>query len=186
MKLNRLIAFSMGLVMVSMGMAHANPNDKEPAVVLHPFDSETFRKLPATQPDSVKSFLSSVSVCEEAIGQPPNCPRYYGSEGSPDAVVEVCQDSEKLKKGIYFILPEGAVDHREWYDPKFNAWACSERCNDNDPGGCQYKLTLDQKGHLEAVRFNYDINLSNGFYELKPEPEHKLQIINHEKTDQPS
>lgn len=52
----------------------------------------------------------------------------------------------------------------DWFDKEFNLWRVSEGCNSRS--SCYYEVKVDESGSVQEFKYNFFINLSEGYYKI--------------------
>lgn len=117
---------------------------------------------------------------EVFVGDAKECSRIYHNNSI--LVVEVHCNGNPIKSGIYIIDATGTKAYG-WYDKNFNTWAWEEGCNDKI--SCFYEAVVDSTGKVTELRYNFYINLSEGFYKIIVK-ENALEVIDKGIIDSPS
>ena len=153
-------------------------------------DLKSFQAALTKNDDRKKDLGELVAACEKS-GATECCGRIYADSAKKLWIVELCSAADKATpRGIYLFSGPGE-QYFEWFDSKFNEWACAEKqCNqvDGDASGCGWELELGDKNQLKKATFRYDINLSHGQYVLEPAKgkRARLRIVAQKRVDEPS
>ncbi len=88
----------------------------------------------------------------------------------------------KDSDGLY-IYGKNYLTKFDWYDKEFNLWSTSEGCNNKD--ACYYELKADESGVVRELKYNFFINLSEGFYKIEVKDE-MLKVMEQKIVNHPS
>jgi len=108
------------------------------------------------------------------------CSNLYINNKFKLSVLEVSCSNEQ--DGLY-IYGENYQNKFDWFDRDFNLWAIQEGCN--SPESCFYELKVNKSGTVEALKYHFWINLSEGVYRVDVLNK-TLQVIQKQVVDQPS
>ncbi|MCI0505105.1 MAG: hypothetical protein L0Z73_03245 [Gammaproteobacteria bacterium] len=125
--------------------------------------------------------LGTVVSCMQRASAEGPCAYVYSSPSRSEIIVELCQDVEGRKKGLYYIGAKGAVKRYAWFDAQFMEWACAEKVSTGNSS--EYWGIRSGPGEFNALLFNFHINQNAGYYYFKLLPDEQTQVLDKQVED---
>ncbi|MCI0506250.1 MAG: hypothetical protein L0Z73_09100 [Gammaproteobacteria bacterium] len=125
--------------------------------------------------------LVSLAGCIQRSSEEEPCAYVYVNPPKSEMIVELCQDAESRKKGLYYVDAKGAVKQYVWFNSQFMDWACAEKAS---PGNAsEYWGIRSGPGEFNALLFNFYINQNAGYYYFRLMPEGQTQVLDKQVED---
>lgn len=145
------------------------------------FSAVSYDKSLALVKNRQFSNLGSVVNCVNNSNENTPCAHIYVNSSKSEFIIDLCQDLDDRKKGLYYLDAKGSVKYYAWFDNQFMSWACAEKASAGN--ATEIWGIRSEPGLYNALLFNFYINQSAGYYYIRLMPDGRVKVLDKQVED---